>query len=154
VPSIAIDSANSNLVYAATNTPGSLKISQNGGGTWSDASLAVTFYSLATSPTNPGILYAGTSNGIYSYQAGTWENLGLAGTAVTALATDPVLPDKVYAGTTSGAYYTIDGGVTWKSVDQDLTGFTIQSINIDPIRNSWVYFSTKTHGIYLATIIQ
>jgi hypothetical protein len=151
VPSIAVDPENSNLVYAATNTPGSLKISQNGGGSWGDASLAVTFYSLATSPTNPGIVYAGTSNGIYSYQSGTWKNLGLAGKAVTALATDPVIPDKIYAGTTLGAYYTTDSGVTWKSVDQDLTSYTIQSISIDPIRNSFIYFSTKTHGIYLAT---
>jgi photosystem II stability/assembly factor-like uncharacterized protein len=153
VPSIAVDPTNSNLVYAATNTPGSLKISQNGGGIWTDASLAVTFYSLATSLASPGILYAGTSNGIYSYQAGTWVNLGLEGMAVTALATDPVQPDKIFAGTTSGAYYSTDGGLSWKFVDQDLTGYTIQSINIDPIRNSWIYFSTKTHGIYLATIL-
>jgi ligand-binding sensor domain-containing protein len=153
VPSIAVDHANSNLVYAATNTPGSLKISLNGGGTWTDASLAVTFYSIVTTPANPGILYAGTSNGIYSYQAGSWNNLGLAGSVVTALAADPVLPGKIFAGTTSGAYYTSDGGISWKYVDRDLTGFTIQSINIDPQRNSWIYFSTKTHGIYLATIL-
>jgi ligand-binding sensor domain-containing protein len=113
----------------------------------------VTFYSLATSPANPGILYAGTSNGIYSYQAGTWLNLGLTGNAVTALAIDPVQPDKICAGTTSGAYYTADGGLSWKFVDPNLTGMTIQSITIDPIRNSWIYFSTKTHGIYLATIL-
>jgi hypothetical protein len=152
VPSIAVDPVNANRVYAATNTPGSLKISQNGGGTWADASLAVAFYSLATSPASPGILYAGTSNGVYRYQAGTWKSLDLAGKAVTALATDPIQPEKIFAGTTSGAYYTVDAGVSWKHVDQDLAGFTIQSINIDPIRNSWIYFSTKTHGIYLATI--
>jgi photosystem II stability/assembly factor-like uncharacterized protein len=153
IASIAVDPANANLVYAATINPGSIKISQNGGGLWTDANLAVvTFYALATTSSDPGILYAGTSNGFYRYQAGTWTQLGLAGISVTAVAVDPGQAEVLYAGTTSGAYISTDAGVTWRSVDPALDGLTIQSINIDPTRTNWVYFSTKTHGVYQATL--
>lgn len=152
IQSLAVDPADLDLVYAATATPGSLKLSLNGGDSWTDANLPVTFYSLATSATTPGILYAGTSSGIYRYQAGSWTQLGLADQVITAIATDPAQPDRIFAGTTSGAFYTTDNGHSWKLADRNLSGFIIQSINIDPTHPNWVYFCTKTHGIYLATI--
>ena len=153
VHSLAVDAINPNLVYAATATPGSLKISLNGGNSWMDASLPVTFYSLATIPTMPGILYAGTSSGFYLYQSGSWTQLGLADQVVTAIAFDPLYPERMYAGTSDGgAFYTSDAGLSWQTVDRNLIGLTIQSIQIDPTYPNWVYFSTKTHGIYVLTI--
>jgi photosystem II stability/assembly factor-like uncharacterized protein len=153
VQSLAVDSADANLVYAAIATPGNLKISLNGGSSWTDVSLAVTFYSLATSPTTPGILYAGTSNGLYLFQSGSWTQVGLDGQLITAITIDPVQPDRIYAGTAnSGAYFTRNAGLLWQEVDRNLSGLTIQSINLDPTSPNCVYFSTKTHGIFLATI--
>jgi photosystem II stability/assembly factor-like uncharacterized protein len=153
IQSLAVDPADSNLVYAATFTPGSLKISLNGGSSWTDANLPVTFYSLATSPAIPGILYAGTSNGLYLYQSGSWTELGLADQIITSIAIDPVHPDRIYAGTNeNGAYYTDDSGISWQIVDRNLDGLTVQSINLDPTSPDIMYFSTKTHGIYRAII--
>ncbi len=152
IQSLAVDPAQANLVYAATGTPGSLKISPDGGINWADASLPVTFYSLAASPTTPGILYAGTSSGLYSYAAGSWTQLGLAERAVTAIAVDPSLPGRLYAGTSeNGAYFSTDAGLSWHVLDRNLIGITVQSIQPDPDFPNYIYLSTKTHGVFLST---
>ncbi len=100
----------------------------------------------------PGILFAGTSSGLYRYEAGTWTQLALADQEVTAITIDPLHPERIFAGTSSsGAFYSSDGGSSWVPVDQRLNGHTIQSINFDPILPNYIYFATKTHGIYLLT---
>jgi photosystem II stability/assembly factor-like uncharacterized protein len=151
ISSLAVDPQNPYTIYATTSQ-GNLKISLNGGAAWSDSALPVTFYSLATSPITPDILYAGTSTGIYHFESGTLTRLGLADHVITAIAVDKSTPGLIYAGTTSGAYYTTDGGLTWNVVDPALNDLTIQAISIYPSRPDCAYFSTKTHGIYLANI--
>jgi hypothetical protein len=150
--SLAVDQANPYLVYAAIDIPGNLKVSIDGGSTWNSLPLPVYFYSVFTSPTEPGDVYAGTSNGVYHYQSGSWVEMGLANQVVTVITADPVKPGTFYAGTTSGAYFTIDSGQSWKVVDTQLSGQTIQSISFDLSIPNVVYFSTKTHGIFLAAI--
>jgi photosystem II stability/assembly factor-like uncharacterized protein len=148
VLSLAVDQTDSEMVYAVTENPGRIKISTDGGGNWIDSNLPVTFYSLTASPSEPGVLYAGTSNGIYRYQSGIWSALGLTDQVVTSISIDPSRPDLIYAGTTSGAYYSLDEGLTWKFVDEYLRYQTIQSISFDPTVPNLVYFCTMTHGIY------
>jgi photosystem II stability/assembly factor-like uncharacterized protein len=150
--SLAVDLTNSNLVYAVTDVPGSIKISTDGGGTWMDSLQPLTFYSLSASPLKSGDLYAGTSNGIYRYHSGSWTPLGLSDQVVTFVKTDSSQPNLIYAGTISGAYYSVDAGLTWKFVDERLSNQIIQSISIDPTTPNLVYFSTKTHGIFLVWI--
>lgn len=150
--SLAVDLTDSDLIYAVTGIPGSIKISTDGGGTWMDAYLPVTFYSLSASSTESGVIYAGTSSGIYRYQSSNWIVLGLSSQVVTSLATDSSLPDLIYTGTTSGAYYSLNGGDTWNFVNENLRNITIQSISFDPANPNLVYFSTKTHGIFLGLI--
>jgi len=153
IQSLAVDQVDSNLVYAATLTPGSIKVSMNGGTSWSDASLPVTIYSLATAPYPYGFLYAGTSAGFYRYKSGNWRQMGLVDQVVTAITINPINQERIYAGTaTNGAFYTNDGGLSWQLADENLNGFTIQSINLDPSSPNIVYFSTKTHGIYATKI--
>lgn len=143
IPSLAVDQTDADLVYAATDTPGSLKISLD--------SVPVTFYSLATSPSTPGILYASTSNGLYTYEAGCWTQLGLEDHAVTALAVYPSHPSRIYTGTSdNGAYISNDAGLSWDVVDRNLSAITIQSIQIDPNTTNYIYLNTKTHGVFLS----
>ena len=152
IQSLAVDSADADLVYAATGTFGSLKISLDGGNNWADANLPVMFYSLATSPTIPGILITGTSSGLFTYEAGNWTPLGLADHAVTAVAVDPTHPGWLYIGTSdNGAYFSKDAGLSWDVLDQNLNDITVQSIQLDPNFPNYVYFSTKTHGVFLST---
>jgi len=150
--SLAVDPVNPDLIYAITASSGSLYISQNGGLAWDLAQLPVTFYSVASSPSSPGSVYAGTSNGIYQYISNSWTQLGLTGNAVTAIALSPIQAGLIYVGTTSGGYYTTDVGVTWKPVSLSMSNLTIQSISTDTTHANWAYFCTTTHGIYFADI--
>ncbi len=152
IRSLAVDYSDPNLIYATTDYYGSLKYSPDGGSTWKDAFLQAFFYSVATSPFETGVVYAGTNSGVYIYKSGTWSALGLSDQSVTYIAIDPTRPGVIYAGTTDGAYYSVDHGLNWNTVDDRLRGYTIMSINIDPTNPNVVYFSTKTHGVYLAVI--
>src|SRR4030042_2745239 len=148
--SLAVDSADPKLVYAATSTPGSLKVSLDGGINWSDANLGVTFYSLSPSPSTPGVLYAGTSGGLYRYEVGNWTPLALSDQVITAITIDPLHPERIFAGTNNnGAFFSRNGGTSWEIMDHNLNSQTIQSINFDPVVPNFIYFATKTHGIYL-----
>ena len=150
--SLAVDLSDPNLVYAATEISGSLKVSIDGGSSWNNIFLPVNFYSLAASRTESGVIYAGTSQGIYRHQSGAWSLLGIYDETVTAVALDPIKPGVIYAGTTSGAYYSTNDGISWNWVDKLLNGHTIQSISFDLSIPNVLYFGTKTHGIFLAAI--
>jgi len=150
--SLSVDLTYSDLIYAATAIPGSIKISTDGGKTWTDAYLPRAFYSLAASPIQTGVVYAGTDTGFYRYQSGSWSPLGLSDQQITSIAADPSHPGLLYAGTTSGAYYSPDAGTTWKFIDERLRYQTIQSISVDPANPSLVYFSTQTHGIFFVWV--
>ncbi len=147
--SLAVDKDDPNLVYAATNIANSMKFTTDGGDSWKQAYLPGQFYSVAASPSVSGVAYAGTNAGIYRYQAGSFSSLGLADQAVTAIAFDPNHPGVILVGTSSGAYYSTNAGQSWNYVDDQLTGLTITSISFDHKIPNLVYFSTKTHGIFL-----
>jgi photosystem II stability/assembly factor-like uncharacterized protein len=152
VQSLAVDYLDPLLVYAATTTAGSIKMTLKGGPYWTDIPLPVTFYDLQTSPSAPGSVYAGTDDGLYLYHAGSWTSLGLQGSTVTTIAIDPTRPDWIYAGTTSGAFFSPDAGNSWELVDENMENLTIRSIDFSSIDQLWVYFCTTTHGIFKAMI--
>ena len=155
INSLAVDLNDSNLLYAISSDPnasiynGVLRISKDGGTSWYPPISSMNFYSLGATPLVPGILYAGTSNGIYKYDGSIWTQLGLSGLIVTAIRFDPAQPTLIYAGTNQGAYYSLDGGLNWRFADANLSGQTIDSISINPTLHSLVYFGTTTHGTYL-----
>ena len=151
---VAVDPGNPNLLYAATNLPGSLKTSPDGGITWTDLSLpGLTVYSLSTSPALPGVLLAGTSSGVYRRDGeGSLVLTGLPGKTVTVVSTRQTRPGVIFASTTTGTFWSGDGGYTWNPGPEELNGFTVQSINFDPSSPYTVFFGTTTHGalrIYL-----
>jgi photosystem II stability/assembly factor-like uncharacterized protein len=152
---LAVDPANSDLVYAAIDTPGSLKRSTDGGKNWGDLNLGgVSFYSLATSPLEPSAVYAGTDAGVYRYKSGIFTSLGLSDQLITAITIDQNQPNSIFAGTNQGAYHSKDSGLNWAFVNDNLDLKIIQSISIDPSHSNLVYFGTKYNGIFRAAIRQ
>jgi photosystem II stability/assembly factor-like uncharacterized protein len=149
---LAVDIMDQNIIYAATEYSGSLKTSTNGGIDWYYASLPAYFYSVIASPTETGVAYVGTDMGVYRYQSGSWTAMGLSDKAILSIAVDPFHPGVFYAGTSSGAYYSTNYGATWNDVASQLQNQVIQSIRIDLYNPNAVYFTTKTHGVYLALI--
>ncbi len=152
IVSLAVDYTSPSVVYAATNTAHGVLASTDGGKNWSNTGLPLICYTLFASPVETGVLYAGTSDGIYRYQAGTWTPLGLSGHTVTALQIDPTHPNRIFAGTDTGGYYSLDDGQTWTIAHETLVGQTIDAITLNPTNTNLVYFSTKTHGIFLLAL--
>ncbi len=152
VVSLAVDVTNPNLAYAATDLYGSIFVTTNGGQSWTNVDLDRAFYAVTASPSESGVVYAGTSNGIFRYQAGNWTDLGLSGVAITAVRLSPAQPGLIYAGAENGAYFSLDYGENWNIANEKLSGQTIESITIDPNNHNLSYLSTKTHGIFLLVI--
>ncbi len=98
--------------------------SVDGGRSWTrvDEGVPGRIISLALHPTDAGVLYAGTPNGVFKTTDGgrTWApaSKGIEGDlSVKALAIDPTDPDTVYAGGDPGLVKSTDGGRHWTSLE-------------------------------------
>jgi len=139
VNTLAIDPANSQIVYAGTGgalTGGGVFKTTDGGASWTATGLTNIYYvmSLAIDPANSQIIYAGTysdgGNNIFKTTDGgaSWTamNTGLINTAILSLVIDPANSQIIYAGTggalTGGRVFkTTDGGASWTAIN---TGFS------------------------------
>ncbi len=149
--SIAVHPTNPQVLYAATDQPGSIRTSANGGDGWTDIPLTgVTIYTLAISPSKPDILLAGTSNGVYRWDGSNWNASGLPGQEIAALQVDPRNPDIVIAGTNNGAFVSRDAGSTWQPGPGELTGITVQAVGFDPFDAGTLFYLTSAQGILRA----
>jgi hypothetical protein len=151
VRDLAVDPADANHVYAAatavSNGASTVFGSSDGGKTWNNNPLpGLVPYTLAVSPFDPDVVYAGTSNGIWKYSGGTWVQAGLAGSIVGVLQVSPYQPGLLIAGTSSGTYTEFSDG-NWQSLDEQLAGFSVQSIAVSPKGPNSIYSGTSTFGI-------
>jgi hypothetical protein len=94
----------------------------------------LTTFALAALPSNPVVLYAGTTAGVYRSTTGelAWVPAGLEtlDATVTAVAIDPREPDILYAGTEHhGVFRSDDGGEHWRS--WGLAGTSVYAILLD-----------------------
>jgi len=90
-----------------------LRVSADGGASWSSPDLTAAVLSLAVSP---GLLWAGTNNGLYtSADSGkTWQQVSsLRPATVWSIVTDPANANLVFACTQSGVFRSQDAGSTW-----------------------------------------
>jgi len=162
VTALAVDPADSRIVYAATQKGEGVFKSRDGGQTWSPSGAGLpkipgnNVFCLAIDPRRPAILYAGTLNfGIYKSTDGgaSWSpsRRGLSANllGVSALAIDPHAPDTVFAGTGAGVFRTTDGGANWKLRNSGLPDPPlISDLEIDPKRPAVVYAAVGTSGVY------
>ena len=125
---------------------------------------------LAIDPSNPAILYAGTSSGVFrTTDAGAnWSDssTGLPNSSdVYALAIDPSNPAVVYAGTggtsntARGIFKSTDGGASWTDSSNGLThplisGLGVGALAIDPSNPAIVYAGTGTGTFTAAGIFK
>ena len=122
-------------MYAAGVAGGVWKTT-NGGVTWAPladllANIAVT--TLALSPQNPEVIYAGTGEGFFNGDAirgggifksinggTTWVQLAATNTSdfyyVNKIVVSAKRPSRVYAATRTGVWRSLDGGATWTAV--------------------------------------
>lgn len=169
VSGIAIDYANSNIIYIATGdddagdsySVGVFK-STDGGATWNSTGLnpgnsPSRMNDIYIHPTNSNILWVATSSGVYkSTNAGVnWTNT-LSGN-IRDLKIKPGDPLTVYAVSSTTFYKSIDGGNSFVSSG---TGLPASSgrlvIDVTPANTSVVYVLSATtgngfQGIYKST---
>jgi photosystem II stability/assembly factor-like uncharacterized protein len=71
-------------------------------------------------PSDPSVLYAPTSRGVYKSVDGgaTWHpsSKGMTDASVYATAVDPTMPSTIYAATSAGVMKSVDGGATWATM--------------------------------------
>ena len=102
---------------------------------------------IAVDPSNPSIIYAGTSvSGLFrTVDGGTiWSpaNTGLTSPFMLSLAIDPTTPSTVYAGTYGGVFKSTDTGLNWSPANTGLTDTTGVQVVIDPSTPSTLYVAT------------
>lgn len=171
ITAVEIDPANSSILYISTERKGVWK-TINAGTTWSSASDGLPEYSaypdeyypvhsIAVSPANGSILYAGASQYIYKSidGGGSWSLTGSLPTytPVVALAIDPNATDTIYAGMqgdkysggADGVYKSVNGGTVWTATTNSHFYYwhpggskVIWDIEIDP--------STTPSAVYVA----
>ncbi|MEO7028716.1 MAG: hypothetical protein ABI147_04870 [Acidobacteriaceae bacterium] len=112
---------------------------------------------LASAPSDPKIMVAGTLKGVYRTQdAGVhWQLISPEGSTeiheVESIAIDPVDPNIIYAGTWHLPWKTVDGGKTWTNIKQGIIDDSdVFSIIVDPHAPQTVYASACS-GIYKST---
>ena len=158
VTSLAIDSKNTDTIYAGTKYSsyssfrryGIFK-STNGGSSWNAVNNGlpgllkdITVNSLAIDPTNTQIIYAGTNDGVFKSINGgaAWSQTGLTYDSVFSLAIDLKNTQIIYAGTDDGVFKSTDGGANWTEINNGLTNTNVNSLAIDPTNTQVIYAGT------------
>jgi photosystem II stability/assembly factor-like uncharacterized protein len=159
--------------YAYGNRGGELRLTRDGGATWTDLDPGRTLparpvNALAFEPTNPEVLYVGLS----SFDNGTpgkpghvfkttnataaspsWNDVGPpADVPFNVIAIDPRNPRLVYAGTDTGLWHSTEGGATWikDGLDVGLPPAPVYDIRINPTTEVTAVF-TYGRGAYVWT---
>jgi photosystem II stability/assembly factor-like uncharacterized protein len=125
--------------------------------TWSNNNTAPSegLSSLAVAPSNPNVLYAGSSLGVYrSTDAGaTWTRISTVNLPefplITALAVHPTNSAIVYAGST-GLFKTTDSGDHWSAVNLPVSGASVRTIVFHPSTPTTIYVGSNA-GLFRST---
>lgn len=161
VPVIAVAPNAPQILYAAAFA-GPYR-SNDGGSTWTKLPAttlpSATAISMAVSPANADVVYAGFQNGSFlkSIDGGNnWSpvSLPLSGIAPFTIVFDPATPSTVYVGTQSGVFRSVDSGTTWTSLN-NFAGLTsppnVRVIAIDPTTPSTIYVGTFGKALFKTT---
>lgn len=175
VRAIAISNANPEIVYASSVSGGIFK-STNGGSAWfpvSDFAPNLAISSLVIDPNNNNILYAGTGEGFFNYDAvrgegvlkstdagSTWTILkNFSGTVnfpffINDLYLRPDSTNILYAATNNGLFRTTNSGNNWIFIHQGSSSVRATQIVGDPQTPTTFYVCYGNHsqdGIYKTT---
>jgi photosystem II stability/assembly factor-like uncharacterized protein len=128
--------------------------STNGGAAWQafrNGLLVSAVTSIATDPSNPGVLYAGTHEGVFKSADGgqNWSLSGLREYSFSSILIDPHHSSTVYAlaggsvtiaqsGVFYGAFRSTDAGATWQPFAAAL-GSAPQNFLFDPTDANAIY---------------
>ncbi|MCA9741867.1 T9SS type A sorting domain-containing protein [candidate division KSB1 bacterium] len=162
---ILMDAQNSHILYYGTTR---IYKTWDGGESWHAISSALgnsssaTVTTIAPSPTDSAVVYAGTEDGqvwITRDAGGSWLNItnDLPLRWVTRLRVDPLDAEIAYV-TFSGlkwdsplphVFRTGNGGATWTDISNNLPDAPVNSILVDPVDRNALYVATDI-GVYFS----
>ncbi|BCS54462.1 hypothetical protein GSVR_27700 [Geobacter sp. SVR] len=124
VYSLAINRANSQIIYAGTSS--GVSKSTDGGSSWTEILGNLMINSLAIDPSHPLTVYAGTRNGVFKTTDGgsTWNSTEGSIDFVDSITIAPTDPTAVYALTSRALFKEIQG--------PPLTRATIWPVTVTP----------------------
>ena len=164
---LAIDPVETSTLYAGINAlppEGGVYKTSNGGKTWKKSSSGVSnplIRALAIHPEDRNNIFAGSVEGknpvpapkLYrsTNAAGDWTEFSQDHFQTFALLIDPLRPNIMYNGKVYfGVSRSVDGGVTWTSVNEGLSYSNVLELAFQPLNPDIVYAGTTKGGIYRA----
>jgi len=149
VISIALDVANSSHIFFGVFQRGILE-TKDGGTTIEDITKKIDptrsttkLYTIVADPQLPGVIYAGTENGIFRRSADeTWSALNIIGSSkafpVRAISINPKNSKEIIYSSAKAIYKSVDGGVTWSTFQLD-TAKEISVLRYDLTDSAKIY---------------
>ena len=143
-------------VWVLGSPDGGIYSSRDGGDHWTENAdmKGQSVRSLATAPSDPSLMVAGTLKGVFqSNDAGDhWKRISPEANAeiheVESIAIDPTNPATIYAGTWHLPWKTTDGGEHWSNIKEGIIDDSdVFSILVDPTDPKTIYASACS-GIY------
>ena len=162
VVALAIDRAHPNIMYAGTT--GGVYRTNNATESWEKitqgmvafdakmASMALGVNRIVIDGTNPDIIYAGTTQGLFksTNQGDQWTKMGkaLKDDYISGIQLDPINSQTMYLATSDGVQKSTDGGNTWELKNTGLEATSIRSIQMSPMDPQVLYAGTNRGGLY------
>jgi photosystem II stability/assembly factor-like uncharacterized protein len=160
ITTLEIDANYPNTIYAGTSNEG-IFISSDLGKTWKWISKGLELnqpgyvptylpiYVIKTVKGKVGLIYAGTSNGLFYSEDGglTWNITGNLNRKVFSIYVDPNNSSLMLVGTDNGVYRSIDGGKSFEEANKDITNISVYYIMADSSMKDAFYIGTDK-GIY------
>ncbi len=148
---MTVSVANPDVIYGVYQ--GQLQRSNDGGMNWELAPETPTgIYTLATSPDDESVVYAGSSSGmlISRDKGNTWNDLNLEG-VISALAVEANDGKKMIAyEVNTGLLMSNDSGKSWEALE-DYSGDVIMHIAYDPQDGNVIYAINQSLEVYKTT---
>ncbi|KKQ44505.1 MAG: Glycosyl hydrolase [Candidatus Moranbacteria bacterium GW2011_GWC2_37_8] len=149
IVNIGFDAASDAHVFFAVFQTGILE-TRNGGATLEDATKQIdkignvsSVFTLTTDPYFPGVVYAGTGNGIFRRNGdGSWNALNLIESSkafpVRSIAVNPLNSREIMYSSAKAIYKSTDGGQKWSTFQLD-TNKDISIIKYDVVNPARIY---------------
>ncbi|MDH5639960.1 MAG: YCF48-related protein [Nitrospira sp.] len=165
VTSIAINPKDPTVLYGGTT--GGVYRSDDGALNWKKinnglipdrelmAAMALGVNAIEIERTNPDIVYAGTTKGLFrtTDRGEQWERIGqtLPDPFVSSLVLHPTEPSLLYLGGPAGVWKSSDGGETWQAMNQGLASLNIRALAMAQKPPQTLYAGTNGSGLYRST---
>ena len=160
ITALEIDSNYPNTIYAGTSNEG-IFVSGDLGKTWkwigkglelNQPGYVPTYlpiYVINTVKGKVGLIYAGTSNGLFCSEDGglTWNLMGNLKRKTFSIYIDPNNSSLMLVGTDNGVYRSIDGGKSFEEANKDISNVSVYYIMADSSMKEAFYIGTDK-GIF------